>query len=79
MQWSSWTIPPHEFSNKIYTYEVLEGKIFGPTSDWMYADCLPFRLIRELPDKTAWIQFSREFKLIRAGMNNNTNYVFLSD
>ncbi|MGH9878031.1 MAG: hypothetical protein ACRD5H_10370, partial [Nitrososphaerales archaeon] len=79
MPWSSWTVQPYEFSNSIYTYEVLQGEVFGPTSDWFYNDCVPFRLIRELPDKTAWIQFSREFKLITAGMNSKTNFLFLSD
>jgi hypothetical protein len=79
MQWSSWVMQPHEFSNRIYTYAVLPGEVFGPTSDWPFHDCIPFRLVRELPDSTAWIQFSRQFKLITAGMGSNTNYVFLSD
>lgn len=79
MGWSSWGIRPHEFMNKIYTYEVLPGEVFGRTSRWTYYECLPFRFIRELPDKSAWVQFSREFGLMTENGSSKTNYSFLSD
>lgn len=78
MMWGSRMLP-HEFSNKIYTYEVLPGEVFGPVMDWVYYDCIPFRLIRELPDESAWVQFSDDFRLITGTSGRKTNYTFLSD
>lgn len=76
MDWWSWGMRPNEFSHKIYTYAVLPGEVFGPTPHWPYYDCVPFRLVRRLADKAAWVQFSTEFGLFMGG---KTNFLFLSD
>jgi hypothetical protein len=77
--WSSFPHQPRESINRIYTYAVLPGDIFGPTWEWVYNDCVPFRLIKGLPDESAWIQFSEQFRLISESMRSKTNFLFLAD
>lgn len=72
-------ITPREFKDIVYTYSVLPGEVFGPTSQWSYYDCVPFRLIKKIKNESAWIQFTQGFVLPGEGWDSRTNLVFVSD
>ncbi len=79
MRWSSWGVQPHETANKIFVYAARPGDLFGPTVGWAHYDCIPFRLIKEIDDSTAWIQFTRALGIAGQSMNSRTNHLFLTD
>lgn len=78
MDWGR-MIGPREFKDIVYTYSVEPGEVFGPTSRWTYYDCIPFRLIKNIKDEAAWIQFTHSFGLAGEDWHNRTNLVFVSD
>ena len=77
--WSAWGIHPREETDIIFTFRVRPGDAFGPTEGWPYYQCLPFRLVREFPDKTAWLEFSSNFGILGESMDSRTNFIFLRD
>ena len=79
MSWSSKGFRPREFEEKIYTYAVAPGEVFGPTSHWVYGDCLPFRLVRTFPNREAWVQFARGLGPVGEKFDSRTNFLTVSD
>lgn len=79
MGWGSRSFSPREFKSMLYTFSVLPGEVFGPTSQWSYSDCVPFRLVKKFKDEAAWIQFTHSFGLPGESWHDRTNLVFVSD
>ena len=80
--WPGWTGSPKEAEYEIYTSLVRQGEVFGPPRGIIPVldDCLPFRLVRVVRDRRAWVQFASGFGFDDGdAFYRGTNYLVVSD